>query len=178
MAKLARDVMTPDPACCSPTTTLDQVAKMMVQNNCGEIPVVDMSDRPIGVITDRDIVCRVVAEGMNPMAHTVESYMTSSVITVSADASIDEVPIMEDHQIRRCRWWTGRDVAPASSPRPTSSHSNRRISRPRCSGRSRATPATLPAEARRARRQSIVIRRDAASRDVWLRNRLERQRVS
>jgi len=102
MAKLARDVMTPDPACCSPTTTLDQVAKMMVQNNCGEIPVVDMSDRPIGVITDRDIVCRVVAEGMNPMAHTVESYMTSSVVTVSADASIDEVlSIMEDHQIRR-----------------------------------------------------------------------------
>jgi CBS domain-containing protein len=34
----ARDVMTPDPACCSPGTTLDQIAKLMVQNNCGEIP--------------------------------------------------------------------------------------------------------------------------------------------
>ena len=40
MAKLARDVMTWDPACCSPGTTLDQVAKLMVQNHCGEIPIV------------------------------------------------------------------------------------------------------------------------------------------
>jgi CBS domain-containing protein len=102
MAKLARDVMTPDPVCCSPTTTLDQVAQLMADNNCGEIPVIDTSDRPIGVITDRDIVCRAVAEGKNPGAHTVESCMTSSVITVHADASIDEVvAIMEDHQIRR-----------------------------------------------------------------------------
>src|SRR5439155_2487567 len=48
MAKLARDVMTPDPACCSPSTTLDQVAKMMVQNNCGEIPIVDTFSQPSG----------------------------------------------------------------------------------------------------------------------------------
>ena len=61
-----------------------------------------MTERPIGVITDRDIVCRVVAEGKNPSAYTAESCMTSSVVTVHADASIDEVvAIMEDHQIRR-----------------------------------------------------------------------------
>ena len=46
MKKLARDVMTPDPACCRPHTPLDQVAKM-VQSNCGEIPVLDVNDRPI-----------------------------------------------------------------------------------------------------------------------------------
>ena len=63
MAKLARDVMTPDPACCTPNTTLDEVAKLMAQNDCGEIPVVDPGDQIIGVVTDRDIVCRVVAEG-------------------------------------------------------------------------------------------------------------------
>ncbi len=68
MAKLARDVMTPDPTCCTPTTTLDQVAKLMAQNDCGEIPVVDTADQLIGVITDRDIVCRVVAEGKNPIS--------------------------------------------------------------------------------------------------------------
>jgi CBS domain-containing protein len=102
MAKLARDVMTPDPACCSPGTTLDQVAQLMVQNNCGEIPIVDSSDRPVGVVTDRDIVCRVVAEGKNPMAHTAESCMTSSVVTVHQGASVDEViSVMEEHQIRR-----------------------------------------------------------------------------
>ena len=102
MAKLARDVMTPDPACCTPNTTLDEVAKLMAHNDCGEIPVLDTADQPIGVITDRDIVCRVVAEGKNPSAYTVEHYMTQPVVTVRADASLDEVvSTMEKHQIRR-----------------------------------------------------------------------------
>jgi len=102
MAKLARDVMTPDPARCSSNATLDEVAKLMVQNDCGEIPIVDSSDRPIGVITDRDIVCRAVAEGKNPTGHTVETVMTSPVVTVRADASIEDVvATMERHQIRR-----------------------------------------------------------------------------
>jgi CBS domain-containing protein len=51
-----------DPACCRPHTMLDQVAKTMVQYDCGEIPVLDITGRPIGVVTDREIVCRVVAE--------------------------------------------------------------------------------------------------------------------
>jgi len=102
MAKLARDVMTRDPACCSPSTTLDQVARMMVQNNCGEIPVVDSANQPIGVVTDRDIVCRVVAEGKNPIGHTAESCMSTPVVTVPADAPLDEViSTMEGHQLRR-----------------------------------------------------------------------------
>jgi CBS domain-containing protein len=102
MAKLARDVMTPNPACCSPNATLDEVAKLMVENDCGEIPVVDTSDRPIGVVTDRDIVCRAVAEGKNPTGHVVQSVMTTPVVTVRADAPIDEVvATMERHQIRR-----------------------------------------------------------------------------
>ena len=102
MSKLARDIMTPDPACCTPNTTLDQVAKLMAQNDCGEIPIVDTADQPIGVITDRDIVCRVVAEGKNPVGHTAEQYMSQPVVTVRADAPLDEVvSTMEKHQIRR-----------------------------------------------------------------------------
>jgi CBS domain-containing protein len=102
MAKLARDVMTTDPACCSPNTTLDQVAKLMAQNDCGEIPVIDTGDHPIGVITDRDIVCRVVAEGKNPTAYMAEQYMTQPVVTVPADAPLETVvSTMEKHQIRR-----------------------------------------------------------------------------
>jgi CBS domain-containing protein len=102
MGQLARDVMTPDPACCTPDTTLDQVAKMMIQNDCGEIPVIDTADQPIGVITDRDIVCRVVAEGKNPMGYTAESCMSQPVITVRADAPLEDVvSTMEKHQIRR-----------------------------------------------------------------------------
>jgi CBS domain-containing protein len=102
MAKLARDVMTPDPACCTLNTTLDDVAKLMAHNDCGEIPVLDTADQPIGVITDRDIVCRVVAEGKNPSAYTVEHYMTQPVVTVRADAPLEDVvATMEKHQIRR-----------------------------------------------------------------------------
>jgi CBS domain-containing protein len=102
MARLARDIMTPNPACCSPSTTLDQVAKMMLQNDCGEIPIIDTNDCVVGVITDRDIVCRVVAQGKNPAGYTVEMCMTSPVVTVPADASLDDiVRTMERHQIRR-----------------------------------------------------------------------------
>lgn len=102
MAKFARDIMTPDPACCSPNATLDQVAKMMVLNNCGEIPVMDTSNKLVGVVTDRDIVCRVIAEGKNPAGYPVDSCMTTQVVTVQADAPLDTViSTMEQHQIRR-----------------------------------------------------------------------------
>ncbi|OLC46749.1 MAG: hypothetical protein AUH43_13195 [Acidobacteria bacterium 13_1_40CM_65_14] len=102
MTKRARDIMTSDPACCSPTTTLDEVAKLMAYNDCGEIPVVDPADHIVGVVTDRDIVCRVVAEGKNPIAYTAESCMSGPVVTVQADAPLDEVvAAMEEHQIRR-----------------------------------------------------------------------------
>jgi CBS domain-containing protein len=102
MAKLAREVMTPDPAVCTPEMTLDEVAKLMRQHDCGEIPVIDSAERPIGVVTDRDIVCRVVAEGKNPMAYTAETCMSQPVVTVTTDTPIDEViSTMERHQIRR-----------------------------------------------------------------------------
>jgi CBS domain-containing protein len=102
MEKVARDFMTSDPACCRPHTMLDQVAKMMVQYDCGEIPILDIADRPVGVVTDRDIVCRVVAERKNPMVHPAETCMSESVVTVRADAPIREVvSTMEQHRVRR-----------------------------------------------------------------------------
>lgn len=102
MARLARDLMTPDPACCTANTSVDEIAKLMVHNNCGEIPVVDTADQLIGVVTDRDIVCRIVAEGKNPMGHTAEECMSRSVVTVDPETPIEEViATMEKHQIRR-----------------------------------------------------------------------------
>lgn len=109
MATLARDLMTPNPACCTPRMTLDDVAKLMVHNNCGEIPVVDITDTPIGVVTDRDIVCRVIAEGKNPMAYTVETCMSQPAVTVREDTPLDAVLFkMEKHQIRRVPVVDGR----------------------------------------------------------------------
>jgi CBS domain-containing protein len=102
MAKLARDVMTLDPACCTPRTPLNEVAKLMMHNDCGEIPVVDTTDQLIGVITDRDIVCRVVAEGKNPVGYTAEHCMSQPVVTVQTDTPLEDVlSTMERHQIRR-----------------------------------------------------------------------------
>ena len=102
MAKLAKDVMTTNPASCNPDTPLEQVARLMIQHDCGEIPVIDTDTQPIGVVTDRDIVCRVVAEGKNPKSYTAELCMSQPAVTVQMDATLDDVvSTMEKHQIRR-----------------------------------------------------------------------------
>ena len=102
MTRLARDVMTPDPVRCTAKTSVDEIAKLMLHNDCGEIPIVDATDRVIGVVTDRDIVCRVVAQGKNPIGHAAEECMSTSVIVVDLDTPIDKViATMEHHQIRR-----------------------------------------------------------------------------
>ena len=63
----AQDVMTSDPACCSPESTAREAARMMRENDCGCVPVVEgQSKRVVGVVTDRDIACRGVAEGKGP----------------------------------------------------------------------------------------------------------------
>jgi CBS domain-containing protein len=81
---------------------VDEIAKLMVQNNCGEIPVVDATDHVVGVVTERDIVCRIVAQGKNPVGHTAEECMSQSVVTVEPQTPLEEViATMEKHQIRR-----------------------------------------------------------------------------
>lgn len=101
MSNSAKDLMTPDPQCCTAETPLNEVANLMVECDCGEIPVVEGS-KLIGVVTDRDIVCRVVAKGKNPAAMTAKDAMTEPVISVTEDATLEEVLAkMEDNQIRR-----------------------------------------------------------------------------
>ena len=99
-----KDVMTLDPAVCTPDSTLQRVAEMMVENDCGEIPVVEnMANMlPVGVITDRDITCRTVAKGLNPLVMTVAECMTTPCVTVTPDTPLDECcRRMEENQIRR-----------------------------------------------------------------------------
>jgi CBS domain-containing protein len=97
-----KEIMTADPACCTSETTLQEVAGMMVEHDCGEIPVVENSKRPIGVITDRDIVCRTVAQGINPLDLTVSDCMTTPCIAVTPEMSVEECcRILEDNKIRR-----------------------------------------------------------------------------
>lgn len=102
MSNLAKDLMTADPQCCTAETPLNEVAKLMVECDCGEIPVVDSDKKLIGVVTDRDIVCRIVAKGQNPSAMTAQDAMTQPVISVTEDTSLKDVlSAMEEHQVRR-----------------------------------------------------------------------------
>jgi CBS domain-containing protein len=98
------EVMTESPTCCTPETGLQEAAKMMVDCDCGCIPVVDSNDSkmPVGMITDRDITCRVVAQGRNPLDLTVRDAMTSTVVSVTPDTSLEEcLDLMEESQVRR-----------------------------------------------------------------------------
>lgn len=98
------EIMTKDPACCTPDTPLQEVAQMMVEHDCGCIPVVDGENTkmPVGMITDRDITCRVVATGQNPLDLTAGDAMTSTVVSVTPDTSLEECcNLMEESQIRR-----------------------------------------------------------------------------
>lgn len=98
------EIMTSRPTCCTPGTDLHEVTRLMLDHDCGEIPVVESGEklRPAGVITDRDIVCRSIALGKNPLEMRAEDVMTKTVISVTPDTTIDECcDIMEENQIRR-----------------------------------------------------------------------------
>ena len=99
-----KDIMTVDPACCVPDTDLGEVARLMVENDCGEIPVVQSNGvmKPVGVITDRDIVCRTIAQQINPLEMRAADCMTEGCITVAEDAGIDDcLALLEKNQVRR-----------------------------------------------------------------------------
>lgn len=99
-----KEVMTSNPACCTGDTSLPEVAKMMVEKDCGEIPIIEDEESrlPIGVITDRDIVCRAIANKRNPLDLTAADCMTKPIVTVTPDMSLEECcKIMEEKLIRR-----------------------------------------------------------------------------
>jgi CBS domain-containing protein len=97
-----RDVMTKDPACCNRDTALRDVARMMVDHDCGEIPVVEKDKRLVGVITDRDIVIRALAEGKDPLQLKAADCMSQSVVTIRPEASVEEcAQLMKRNRVRR-----------------------------------------------------------------------------
>jgi predicted transcriptional regulator len=86
--KRAADIMTPDPACCAPTASLEVVAKLMVQHHCGEIPVADADGELIGVVTDRDIVWPGARGRQEPTGHTAQHCMSLLAINMHATRSL------------------------------------------------------------------------------------------
>jgi|SRR5436190_10745302 len=99
-----KEIMTTEPACCTPESTLQQAAQMMIDYDCGEIPVVESFDTytPVGVITDRDITCRSVGKGLNPLEMQVSECMTTPPILVMPEDTLDRCyQVLEENQIRR-----------------------------------------------------------------------------
>jgi len=99
-----KEIMTADPQCCTADTPIPAVAKMMVDCDCGEIPVVEdkANKLPIGVVTDRDIVCRLIAKGINPAGTIAAECMSKPIVTVTPDMSLEDCRrIMEENLVRR-----------------------------------------------------------------------------
>jgi len=99
-----KEIMTKDPAVCKPDTPLRDVAILMVDRDCGQIPVIESSEtqRPIGVVTDRTIIVRAVARGMNPLHLTAADVMTSPALTVTPETPVEDcAEALADRRVRR-----------------------------------------------------------------------------
>jgi len=98
------EAMATEPACCTSGTSVQEVARMMLERDCGAIPVIDSetSRRPIGVITDRDITVRLVAQGRDPLHSTAQDAMTPAAVAVSEESEIEDAArAMQKNRLRR-----------------------------------------------------------------------------
>ncbi|MDR8413889.1 CBS domain-containing protein [Nonomuraea sp. 3-1Str] len=97
----ARDVMNPGAECLPAHESLDRAAQLMRNGNIGALPVCDSDGRVIGIITDRDIVIKCVAEGRDP-AQVRAGDLTADLVAVTPDAPLAEaLSRMEEHRIKR-----------------------------------------------------------------------------
>jgi CBS domain-containing protein len=98
------EVMTKNLVCCLPGDMVAEVAKMMKRENIGSIPVIEngKTQKLIGIVTDRDLALKVVAEGLNPRSTKVETVMTRKVVTCLAGDDLQKaLDAMSEHQLRR-----------------------------------------------------------------------------
>jgi CBS domain-containing protein len=96
-----QDVMSKNVATVNLETPLTEVAKLMYEMNVGSVPVVD-GNKVVGIVTDRDIVIRDVAQGKNPQNATAKDVMTSGLSTATSDMDVHQAAkLMADKQIRR-----------------------------------------------------------------------------
>ncbi len=95
-----RDVMTPNPRTVSPADSIQNAARIMRDEDTGAVPVVD-EGRPVGILTDRDIVVRAVADG-GQLNRPVRDIVSGSVVVATPDMSTREASaLMSEHQVRR-----------------------------------------------------------------------------
>ncbi len=97
-----KEVMTRGVECISPTASLEEAARKMRDLDVGPLPVCGDNDRLVGMITDRDITVRAIAEGQNPKTARVQDIMTPDITYCFDDQDVSEAAqIMKEHQVRR-----------------------------------------------------------------------------
>ena len=108
---LARDLMTPDPTCVKEHQTLVDAARMMRDLDVGALPICGDDDRLKGMLTDRDIVVKCVADGGDPGSVTAGSLAEGKPLTIGADDDIREaLEVMQEYQVRRLPVIDGHDL--------------------------------------------------------------------
>lgn len=99
-----RDIMTPNPASCTPEDPAQRAALVMRNLDVGAVPIVDneMDRRPVGIVTDRDLCSGVVAHGLDPKTALLGDHMTRAPVCCRPEDSVDEVSeLMQIRQVRR-----------------------------------------------------------------------------
>jgi CBS domain-containing protein len=99
-----REVMSSNPVCCLPTDTAEKVAKTLREHDIGSIPVVvdQQTRRLIGMITDRDLCCAVVAGGLDPKRTAIEKFVTTNPVSCRDGENMEHCEqAMREHQVRR-----------------------------------------------------------------------------
>lgn len=102
--KKCSDVMTKEPVCCLPEDTAAKVAQLMQRDNIGSIPVIEdeKTQRLAGIVTDRDLVLKVIAKGQDAKTTKVETVMTRQMVTCLAEDDLQKaLDAMAEHQLRR-----------------------------------------------------------------------------
>ena len=100
----ARDAMTPNPVCCLTTDSAQTVAGLLRKHNVGSIPVVadHQSRKLIGIITDRDLCCSVVANGVNSRTTPIEEFISRNPAACREGENLDRCErLMQERQVRR-----------------------------------------------------------------------------
>lgn len=102
--KRCSDVMTKDVVTCTPADTIVEAARLMKQEDIGPVLVVEGNDSRtlVGILTDRDIVLKVIAEGLDPQSTRVEKVMSKKLVTCRTDDDVDvAMNAMAQYQLRR-----------------------------------------------------------------------------
>jgi CBS domain-containing protein len=111
MGKRARDVMTQNPECVGENETILDAAKKLAELDVGAMPICGEDDRLKGMLTDRDIVVKVLAQGKDPASTRAGELGEGKPVTIGADDSIDEaLRTMTEHHVRRLPVIDGRQL--------------------------------------------------------------------